>query len=259
MYDELLFNRAIFNWLLCLVGIRLGLWFALSFSPKPTAHSTLKEALAIPASRKLKLAVITAAAAVACYFTDASKGIAAPFDAIPDDFLLPAGFLYDLALVVMGIVIVVEVVDLHHYKQFSVEKSRRWFYPYIAIRTLTWLLLVALLTVDHHFRFLSEHLDASKVISDDPLCMQYLYMNPGFLPLLAFATLAHLVHNHHKTLMAEQIVKKKIQTTGTVIIAYITVSLIALEVLSVTAALVGLAFAAFDKWNVMRSLRKDMT
>ena len=55
-----------------LVGLRLGLWFALSFSPKPSAGKTINEVLAEPVSRYLKLLIATFAA-IASYFLDASE------------------------------------------------------------------------------------------------------------------------------------------------------------------------------------------
>ena len=252
-------NRAIFYWLLCLAGIRLGMLFVLSFSPKPEVGKTLTEVPALPVSINLKLTLVTLSAAAACYFFDVSKVLSVPFVAIPEVFLLPAGFLYALSIVVVGIVIAVGTAELHYYMQLAVEKSRKWFYLSMAMHALRWLMHVALLTVYLHVHFLSEYIDFSDALSDDPLWIQYLYLNPGFLPLLAFAVAAYLVHNHHKTLLAEKVTKKKIQTACTVLIAYITVSLIALEVLSVTAALVGLALAACNEWVNMKSLRKRIS
>ena len=256
---ELLVSKAIFSWLLALVGVRLGLWFAQSFSPKREAGRTLKEALVVPATGNLKLAVIAAFAAVTFYFLDASEAIATLFAALPELFPLPKGFLYDLAVVIFGIALVVEAVELQSYKHDLADaKSKNWLYAAIAARAFLYLSLIVLLTLDHQHRFLSEYVGVSSNLSDGPAFLQYLYLNPGFVPLLAFATLANLVHNHRHTLLAQQGVNKAIQTIAIVVIVGITLSLIALQVLSATAALVALASVAFIEWDKMRWLEKKM-
>ena len=252
-------SKAIFSWLHALVTVCVVLWYALGSSQKQVAGRTLKEALVLCTSGNLRLGVIATLAVAASYYFDASNAFVTLFGAIPEELLLPAGFLYDLAVVVFVIAMVVDVVELQSYKHDLADaKSRNRLYASMTIRAITFLTLIGIVTFMQFSHLLWNVSDISVVISSQSSVTQYLYMNPGFIPLIALVTLAHLVHNHRRTIMAEPAVNKTIQTTCAVVIAYITVSLVALQVLSATAALVVFAFVAFDEALKMKSLIKKI-
>lgn len=250
---ESLESKAIFTWLLSLVTIGLVLWYALGFSHRQAAGTTLEEALARRAPSYIRLGVIATLAAAASYYFSASNALVTLFIALPEALLVPAGILYDLTFTVVCIDIVCAIEVAMSYRRLMKDrKSRRTLHLVTAGYAVAIFVCLVMFTLLGGVGFQA---------SDDSLRSQFfqiLYSNPGFFLLLAVGHIANDAYNHQQTLLANQTVQNSIKKIHVLVIAYITVSLIALQVLSVTGALIVLAFLSFEEWDKMRWLKKKV-
>ena len=246
-------SQAILSWLFALVAMGAVLWFVLGFSQKHTTGRTLEEVLAIRASRNARLIVIAALAAAACYFLDVSKPIAILFIPVPEAFLEPAGILYDLTFSVICFTVVASVEFQLSYARLAPEHRSRNILVLIGSRTYGLLLFLALslllglggVRVEEE-NFVSRHL-------------QHFVMNPGAFLLISLVTLGNQLLNHRQVLLAKRTVQDSLQKIHVIVISYVTVSLVALHVLSVTAAFVVFTLFSFDEWYMMREQKKKLT
>lgn len=245
-------SKAIFSWLLSIVIMGLVLWFALGTSQKQVTGKTLAEAMALRVSGNTRVAVIAAVTAAASYFSDVSKAIATLFISIPEALLLPAGTLYDLTRAVMVFAAAGAVMFQASYRRRVKNGKSKNILPLVGGRTFTLLLVLSASIVQDR---------TAITVQEDHLfsqSWQVYVINPGVLLLIALVYLGNQIYNHPQTLLTEQTRQNSFRKIYVTVIAYVTVSLIALQVLSLTAALIVLSFVAYEEQALMKSLIKKI-
>ena len=226
-------SKAILSWLFALVIMGLVLWYALGFSQKQVAGVTLKEALAKRTLGYIRLGVIAALAAATSYYFDASNALVTLFAALPKALLVPADFLYLHSHAFFYFALVGEILIWETYKPLAVDPKTKESTERHPVANLLFM-----------FGFLAVLFFSPESLGFEPRKERHELEHLGAVSLGAVVWLANQIHDYHKTVLTKQTIQKPIQSLYALVITYVTISLIALEVLPSTTALILLAILA---------------